>query len=185
MQKTVKYLMVSLIAILTIASCKKEINWNAQGQNTSPGGNGNTGGEQNSEYYISYKANVEQISIKDVLANRNATESPRKLIVFGNKNLVSQPKFKIYSEESIIGFEKGLNVGNSDFTAPGYYVEFTDKLGVLYSTANDAKGVNYFISDISYKKDGFVQGTFSGQATAANSAVINITEGKFKAKFSD
>ncbi|RQO72639.1 hypothetical protein DBR40_15140 [Pedobacter sp. KBW01] len=29
MQKTVKYLMVSLIAILAIASCKKEIDWNA------------------------------------------------------------------------------------------------------------------------------------------------------------
>lgn len=37
MQKTVKYLMVSLVAILAVASCKKEINWNAY---PDPNGNG-------------------------------------------------------------------------------------------------------------------------------------------------
>jgi hypothetical protein len=30
MQKTIKCAMVALVAIITIAGCKKEINWNAQ-----------------------------------------------------------------------------------------------------------------------------------------------------------
>lgn len=36
MQKTIKYVMVAFVAIISIASCKKEINWNAQ----FAGGNG-------------------------------------------------------------------------------------------------------------------------------------------------
>lgn len=37
MQKTIKYAMVALVAIISIASCKKEINWNAR---LDPNGNG-------------------------------------------------------------------------------------------------------------------------------------------------
>ncbi|MDQ0637354.1 hypothetical protein QF042_000919 [Pedobacter sp. W3I1] len=37
MQKTIKYVMVAFVAIISIASCKKEINWNAK---PDPNGNG-------------------------------------------------------------------------------------------------------------------------------------------------
>ncbi|GGE54484.1 hypothetical protein [Pedobacter psychrotolerans] len=182
MNNRIKFIMVAFVAIISIASCKKEIDWDGSGPNTNPG-SGN--GAATSEYYITFKADGVAITEKEVSAIRNTSSSPRSLTILGTMANGTSPRLKFFSNESFIGFSPGLNTGNSDYTYPFSYVEYTNASNALYSTINDSEGIYFFYSDVSYTNGGVIKGSFSGQVKGTNGAIVRITEGKFNLKFSN
>jgi len=183
MQKTIKYAMVALLAIIAIAGCKKEINWNARlDPNANPN---NEKPDPSSEYYLSYKVDGVSVVAKEFSAVRNVSSVPRTLTVVGTAAGGNSPKFKFYAEESIIGFVKGLNIGNHRGTSPSNYIEYTNNLGTFFSTENDSDGIYLFIADISYVNGGFIKCTFNGSIKTDKGNVVQITEGKLNVKFNN
>ncbi|MES2111713.1 MAG: hypothetical protein V4577_23345 [Bacteroidota bacterium] len=135
------------------------------------------------EYYISFKADGITVTETEVTATRGATASPRTLTIAGTAKSGAAPKFKFYTEESFIGFVKGLNIGNKTISYPTDYLEYTNSGGTLYSTQTDDDGILVFLSDISYTNGGVVTGTFNGSMKTAAGAKVTITDGKFNVKF--
>ena len=135
------------------------------------------------QYFITFKADNTPVSLSEVSGSRNTTSNPRTLTIEGTAAGGSNPNFKFFTTETFIGFSQGLNIGTHSGTDPGHYTEYTNASGTLFSTVNDADGMDLFISDISYTNGGEVAGTFSGTMETAGGAVVNITEGKFKVQF--
>ena len=167
---------LALICLVSIAatSCKKS-------GSTDPDPTDN-GTDPAATYYVNFKADGVAVSETEVTATRGTTTDPRTLTITGTAKDGAAPKFKLYMEETFIGFTNGLNVGNKTSTYPSDYIDYTNSSNVLYSTKNDASGISVFVSDISYTNGGVVTGTFSGSIKTAGGAVVQITEGKFNVK---
>lgn len=177
---------LAIMAIISIASCKKEIDWNALGENTIDEKTGaNSASPAAAEYYVSYKVDGVAVVSNIALAQRDIISVPRTLTFLGTAASGSNPKLKFYAQESIIGFVAGLNVGNHTGTSPSNFIEYTDSSGNLFSTENDADGIYLFISEISYANGGSFKGTFNGSIKTDKGAIAKITEGKFNLKFSN
>mgnify|MGYP001548641355 FL=1 len=95
------------------------------------------------------------------------------------------PKFKFTTQESFIGFVKGLTVVGEKSSYPSNFVEYTNSSSILYSTKNDSDGIYFTVMDISYTNGGVVSGIFSGSIKTADGKVVAITEGKFNVKFAN
>ncbi len=121
-------------------------------------------------------------------ATRGTTTTPRTLTVTGASTGGGNPKFKIFMEETFIGFTDGLNSNMSSSSYPVTYMEYTDASGVLYSTRYDADGTHIFFSKIGYTNGGEVAATqtsFAGTMSSSTGSQITISEGNFKLKFSN
>lgn len=175
MKKIISLSLISLVAIIA-TSCKKSSssdNKPDSGTNPAP------------QYYINFKVDGTAVSDTVVTATRGTTTDPRTLTITGTAKKGTAPTFKFYTEETIIGFVKGLNIGNSTSSYPSDYIEYTNSAGVLYSTKNDADGISLYVSDISYTNGGIISGTFTGSIKTATGVVAQVTEGKFNVKCSN
>jgi hypothetical protein len=175
MKKIFSLTLISFIAIIA-TSCKKS---SSTDPTTDPVTN------PTAQYYITFKADGQAVSETEVSATRGTTTDPRTITITGTAKSAAAPKFKFYTEETFIGFEKGLNIGNKISTYPSDYIEYTNSANVLYSTKNDKDGIDLFISDVSYTNGGVISGTFSGSIKTAGGVASQITEGKFNVKFSN
>lgn len=137
------------------------------------------------QYYITYKANGTAVSETEVSGSRGASATPRTLTITGTAKSGAAPKFKFTTQESFIGFVKGLTVVGEKSSYPSNFVEYTNSSSILYSTKNDSDGIYFTIMDISYTNGGVVSGIFSGSIKTADGKVVAITEGKFNVKFAN
>lgn len=135
------------------------------------------------EYYIKYKVNGVAVSMAEVSATRETTTLPRTLTILGSGKSGAKPLFKFYSQESYIGFVRGLNILSNRNSFEAQYVEYTNGAGKLFVTQNDADGIWLFIGEASYKEGGNIKGSFSGTAQTANGEVVELTEGEYNVKF--
>nr|WP_121272479.1 hypothetical protein [Pedobacter schmidteae] len=136
-------------------------------------------------YYINYKVNGVAVSLAEVSATRGTTLTPRTLTILGSGKAGAKPLFKFYSEESYIGFVRGLNIGMSINSAQSHYIEYTNEAGKLFSTDYDNDGIYLFIGEISYVAGGSIKGSFTGTAKTASGDVVNITDGTYNVKFAN
>jgi hypothetical protein len=177
MKKIITLSLVSLFAVF-LASCKLDKSDDPTKDPTK-----DPGTDPTAQYYITFKADGATVTETEATATRGASASPRTLTITGTATSGAAPKFKFYTEESFIGFVKGLNVQNYTTSYPTDYVEYTNSASTLYSTKTDDDGIYVFLSDISYTNGGVVAGTFSGSMKTAAGAVVKITDGKFNVKF--
>jgi PKD repeat protein len=133
-------------------------------------------------YYITFKANGVPVAFKVLTGTRNIAANPRTLTVAGTGTAGANPKFKFFVEESFIGFVPGLHVGCYATTYPFSYIEYTDASGTVYSTQNDAEGVDVFFTALSYTNGGTVSGTFTGVLRASSGAIVDVADGDFRVK---
>jgi hypothetical protein len=173
-----KFIILTFITVFTlgITSCKKS-------SDETPSEEGEE--QQTSEFYISYKANGTLITETIISGQRGASTDPRTLTVSGTGADGANPKFKFFTTESFIGFVNGLTVGCSTNSATSNYVEYTNSAGLLHTTKTDSNGITVGILEVSYTNGGSVRGTFDGTVKSGTGSVVNITEGKFKVKFSN
>lgn len=136
-----------------------------------------------STYYINYKVNGVAVSLTEVSATRGTTITPRTLTISGSAKAGAKPLFKFYSEESFIGFVKGLNIQSNINSIQTHYHEYTNEAGKLFSTDYDNDGIYLFIAEVSYVAGGTIKGSFTGTAKTANGGVVNITDGTYNVKF--
>ncbi|WP_345948779.1 hypothetical protein ABDD95_18210 [Mucilaginibacter sp. PAMB04274] len=136
------------------------------------------------QYSITFKANGTVVSFTDVSATRGIATNPRTLSVTGTGKNGAVPKFKFFMEETSIGFEKGINIWMKEYSYPTTYVEYTSSANEAYSTMNAKNEIYAFLTDVSYTNGGPIAGTFNG-TFINNGVAVQITEGVFKAKFSN
>lgn len=145
-------------AALTAVSCKKD-------DTTDPGEPGN------SDYFVSYKADGNAISVEgELLAFAKTTGD--QLGIYG---------VQAGSTSLLITVKKSLTVGNHLIKAPDAYANFTDENKKDFSTAI-GNGAGVLIID-EYDSE-HIKGSFqfNGYNSTDNTLKAAITEGKFNVK---
>lgn len=140
----------------------------------------------NTNGFITFKTGGNTINFDLAQGLRTAGVQPRSLDVNASAKAGGNPRFVFHSEESVIGFVPGLNVGNSSITYPADYVDYTDASGTLYSSRY-VSGDSFYVyfSGISYMKGGTLTGVFSGSLQSASGAQLKVEDGRFSVTFSN
>ena len=140
----------------------------------------------NTNGFITFKAVSTTVNIDLAQGLRSADVRPRILDITGTAKNGGNPKFTFHTEESIVGFVQGVNIGNNNATYPADYIEYTDASGVVYSSryVNDDPFYVYF-SSVAYIQGGTLSGNFSGKLQSATGTQLNIKEGVFSVVFSN
>lgn len=185
-----KKIALSLIACIAIAvsSCVKSMNAVDFSRKIDDGGTDNTliAPLNPNNGFITFKANGTTVNIDLAQASRAAIVKPRTLEMSGTAKGGINPKFFFHTDESVVGFVRGINIGNSNSTYPANYVQYTDATGMVYSSRyikDDSFSV--YFSDVSYTLNGSLSGVFSGNLQTEHGAKLKIEEGKFSVKFSN
>ncbi len=205
MQKKVKYLMVSLVAILTIASCKKEIDWNA-----FPDPNGGNGCKLASlktdlgvlgEFTISYKYDasgklISATSDGETMVYTYSTTKITGTLESGEKTELTLANGKAVSSYMSDFFPGVSATRNYTYNADGYLTVVKSYLGnSLNSTAElSYTGGNLAQTKVTYAEDGSVETStyeYSGEV-AVNayemadplSAIVDYLPGNYFGKAS-
>ncbi|MFD1630528.1 hypothetical protein [Pseudopedobacter beijingensis] len=169
--KSIKLLLFISLTTFAIMSCKKNDS-DAKDEETQ------------SEYYLTYKVNGTTVTSTEFTALRGNEGDNKTFTLLASGKDNANPKFKFYFVENFIGIVPGLTIG-ADQTSGSSYLEYTNNTGLLFSTENDSEGGSLALFDVTYKKDGVVSGIFHGYVTSKNNDRVEITEGKFKVKFSN
>jgi hypothetical protein len=165
MHKTIKYLMVALVAIIAIAGCKKEINWNAR---PDPNGNGCklTSSKIDfgalGEVEISYKHDASGKLISATSDGETITYSTTKItgtLENGEKTELTLANGRAVSSY-MSDFFPGVSATRTyAYNADGYLTVIKSYLGnILNSTAElSYTGGNLTKEKITYAEDGSVE----------------------------
>ncbi len=176
MQKTVKYLMVSLVAILAIASCKKEINWNAF---PDPNGNGcklaslKTDLGTLGEFSINYKYDASGKLVSATSDGETMVYTYSATKITGTLESGEKTELTLSNGRAVSGYMSDFFPGVSatrtyTYNADGYLTVIKSYLGNnLNSTAElSYTGGNLTQTKVTYTTDGSVETTtyeYSGE----------------------
>lgn len=174
MKKIKLLLLLSLFAAFFVISCSK----------SSSGDEELIPEEVTSDYYMIYKINGIAVSAAEFTALRGTEGDKNTLTLQASAKKGASPQLKFYHGGSFIGIVGGLHINSID-DKNSDYLNYTDSKGILYTTQFDKDGVDLILQDVVYKKDGTVEGRFSGFVTAENKSRVEITDGKFRIKFSN
>lgn len=169
--KSIKLLLFISLITFAVTSCKKDDS-DAKDE------------ELQSEYYFTYKVNGTTVTSTEFSALRGNEGDSKTFTLLASGKEGANPKFKFYFVENFIGIVPGLTIG-ADKTSGISFLEYTNNAGLLFTTENDNEGGSLSLFDVTYKKDGVAAGFFHGYVTSKNNDRVEITEGKFKVKFSN
>ncbi|MBO9672724.1 MAG: DUF4595 domain-containing protein [Sphingobacteriaceae bacterium] len=187
MQKTIKYVMVALVAVIAIAGCKKEINWNAK---PDPNGNGCK--------LANLKADIDFIGSYDITFNYDAQGRISKLTNGAQTNtyVYTSNKITATDEDGFVAeivLENGRAVSSGsdgiitvggisyDYTrkytynAEGYLTQVKNYLNNELSTTDNLTYANgNLVSAVSLAAHGSYKETIT--YTYSNEIAVNVYE---------
>ncbi|SDG23807.1 protein of unknown function [Pedobacter terrae] len=167
MQKTIKYVMVALVAFIAIVGCKKEINWNAR---PDPNGNGcklmslKTDFDALGEVEISYNYDVSGKLISATSDGETMTYTYSTTKITGTLENGEKTELTIANGRAVSSYMSDFFPGvsatrNYTYNANGYLTVVKSYLGnTLNSTAElSYTGDNLTQEKVTYAEDGSVE----------------------------
>ena len=166
-----KKLLIALLAIALISSCKDD------GTDPAP--------DQSVEPFISYTIDGVDVKFENPTGQRMLTTVPDILFVKGRSSTANWPAMDLRIDKDSADFADGQTfTANKDnvFIA---WCRFWGDGGKEYSTSQQGASLNITLDKIEFKKGGIAAGTFSGTVRDGSLNDYVITNGSFHVVIQD